>query len=219
MSIQFSPHTLIDPADSILIVIDVQPAFLDKLSRSTLSDQNSPTPHLKEPRWDRNVLDSEQLVNRICWLVRLANWCEIPLIVTGEELDEQPLETNLLATLPINTTIFNKAIFGLAQQPNILAAVEQTERKSAILIGLETDVCVLHSALGLLALGYRVMVVTDATGSPAPNHELGLNRMQQAGVTLVNIKRIFYEWLRTVEMVNRFHRENPDMRAAAGVEL
>ena len=163
--------------------------------------------------------DSERLLNKVCWIVKLAMWKQIPLVVTAEELSQQPLARKLMEALPAGTTVFDKIVFGLAHQPDILAAVEQTGRKTAALIGLETDVCVMHSAIGLLEHGYRVVIVTDATGTPAPGQEVGLSRMQSAGAVLTNMKGLFYEWLRTIEAVNRFHRELPEMRGQAGIEL
>lgn len=110
-------------------------------------------------------------------------------------------------------------MFGLAGQPDILEAVQRTGRRTAILIGLETDVCITHSALGLLDRGHRVAVVEDAVGSPEDGQRIGLARMQRAGVVLVSMKSLFYEWLRTLAEVDRFHREMPDMEARAGVML
>ena len=190
-------YSLIDADDSLLIAIDVQDAFLGKL------------PHP----------DSERLLNNICWITKLARWKQVPLVVTAEEYEHAPLADRLVETLPAGIHVFNKLVFGLAHQPDILAAVEQTGRRTAVLVGLETDVCIQHSALGLLEQGYRVVVVTDATGTPAPNHELALERLRSAGVLLVSMKGLFYEWLRTVDAIQRFHRENPDMRARAGIVL
>jgi nicotinamidase-related amidase len=68
-----------------------------------------------------------------------------------------------------------------------------------VLVGLETDVCVAHSALGLLDRGYRVAVVRDATASPGEAHEAGIDRMRSAGAIVVTTKSLYYEWLRTVE--------------------
>ncbi len=191
------PYSLIEADDSVLIAIDVQDAFLHKLPAQA----------------------SERLLNNVCWLVKLAHWRQIPLVVTAEELHQQPLAGRLADTLPDNTPVFDKVVFGLAHQPDILEAVERTGRRTAVLMGLETDVCVAHSAIGLRERGYQVAVVIDATGSPAPGHELGLQRMQQAGAIMLNMKGLFYEWLRTIEAVHRFHRENPDMRAMAGIVL
>ncbi|MGZ6315898.1 MAG: isochorismatase family protein [Anaerolineales bacterium] len=197
MTINANPYSLIEADDSVLVVIDVQDAFLGKLP----------------PK------DGERLLNNICWLVKLAKWKQIPLVVTAEELSQQPLARKLVEALPAGTAVFDKVVFGLAHQPELLAAVEQTGHKTAVLIGLETDVCVMHSAIGLLEHGYRVVIVTDATGTPVPGQEIGLSRMQSAGAILVNMKGLFYEWLRTIEAVHRFHRELPNMRGQAGIEL
>ncbi len=197
MTANANSYSLIEANDSVLVVIDVQDAFLGKLPPE----------------------NSERLLNSVCWLIKLALWSQIPLVVTAEELDKQPLARKLVDVLPANTPVFDKVIFGLAYQPGILAAVEQTGRKTAVLIGLETDVCVMHSAIGLLEQGYRVVVVADATGTPVPGREIGLNRMQSAGAIVVNMKGLFYEWLRTIETVKRFHRELPDMRDLSGVVL
>ena len=158
-------------------------------------------------------------LDRICWLTDVARWGEIPIIVTAEELAEQFLSAKLLNHLPKDQHIFDKQVFGLADQEDIMKAVEQTGRKTAVLAGLETDVCVMHSALGLLDRGYRVVVISDAVGTSEPNQELGLNRMAQAGAIISNTKGIFYEWLRTVAEVDRFHEELPHMRERAGFTL
>jgi len=190
-------HSLLKAEDSILIAIDIQAAFLDKLP----------------------AVESKLLLNRICWLLAVAHWLKMPLLVTAEELREQPLSAQFLEALPPNTTVYDKAIFGLAHQLNTLNAVRKIGRKTAVLIGLETDVCVTQSAIGLIDKGYRVAVVADATGTPAPGQEIGLARMRAAGAIIVSTKSLFYEWLRTVENVHRFHKECPGMREVEGVAL
>ena len=52
--------------------------------------------------------------------------------------------------------------FGLADVPEIVASVEHTGRRTAVLVGMETDVCVAQSALGLLDEDFTVAVVEDA---------------------------------------------------------
>ena len=187
---------LIDAADSVLCVIDVQDVFLDKIPQKR-----------------------QRVLNNVCWLIEAARWLEIPLVVMGEEVDRQPLAEELIEKLPPHQPVFNKLVFGLAGQADILQAVRETARQTAVLVGLETDVCVLHSALGLQAEGYRVVVVADAVGTPAPHHQVGLERMRQAGVTITDVKGLFYEWMRTVAQVDRFHQALPHMREAAGIVL
>ena len=187
-------YSLLDADDCVLVVIDVQDAFLSRLSRQ----------------------DSEWLLNTVRWLIVVAQWIEIPLVVTAEEMCKQPLAAGLADTLAGETPVFDKVSFDLTQQPDILAAVRQTGRQTAILVGMETDVCVMQSAIGLLEQGYRVVVVGDATNTSSLGQEVSWSRMQSAGVIMVNAKGLFYEWLRDVEMVNRLHRELPDIRGLSG---
>jgi nicotinamidase-related amidase len=187
----------IDADDSVLIAIDIQDYFLKKLLPEV----------------------SDLLLKRACWLIKVAHWRKIPVIVTAEERDKHPVASRILQSLPSGTTIFDKRIFGLAFQTDIMDAVKQIQRGTAVLIGLETDVCVAHSALGLLQLGYRVAVVADATGSPENGHEIGLGRMRDAGAIIVSTKSLFYEWLRNLEWNERFQKECPELNNADGILL
>jgi nicotinamidase-related amidase len=176
------PNTLIDVDDCLLIVIDVQEAFLRKLPEA----------------------ESELLVNRIGWLVQVAGKLGVPIIGTAEDMSKLgSLVLPILEKLP-EGAVYNKMIFGLVDQSDILAAVDKTGRKTAVLVGLETDVCIAHSALGLLQKGYNVVAVTDATASPEEGHAIGLERMKRAGVLLVSVKSLYYEWLRTVAADDEF---------------
>jgi hypothetical protein len=78
---------------------------------------------------------------------------------------------------------------------------------------------VAQSALGLLERGYRVVAVADATGAPEPAHTAGLSRMREAGVVIVHVKNLYYEWLRTVEQVRRFRTACADLVVPESLRL
>ena len=175
--------SLIDVNDSLLIVIDIQPSFVKKESKD----------------------GGNSLLQRMCWVIKVANWLKVPLVVTAEDIPHNGSVSDEIAELlPPGTKIYNKMTFGLAAQVDILEAVQQTRRKTAVLIGYETDVCITHSALGLLDLGYKVVVVSDATGSPGDAHQIGLGRIRGAGGIIVSAKSLYYEWVRTVEKAMEF---------------
>jgi nicotinamidase-related amidase len=193
-----STSALLAAEDSILIVIDVQPPFLRKLA----PDEHQP------------------LLQRICWLIGVANWLSIPLVVTAEDIPrEGTVDDQIAQRLRPDTAIYNKMVFDLAADPAIRAAVDQAHRTTAVLVGLETDVCVAHSALGLLDAGYRVAVVADATGAPGTAHHFGLERIRGAGGVIVGVKGLFYEWARTVEQARRFRRECGHLGMPEGIGL
>lgn len=160
---------------SCLLVIDVQQYFLDKLPL----DQRAP------------------LVARIGWFMRVAKGLEIPVIATAEDIAKDgPLVPELSAQLPQGATVFDKRVFGAMGQADIREAVLATGRKEFVLVGLETDVCIAHSAMGLAELGHRVAVIADGCASPPPHHEAGLRRLRDSGVLVTTMKGIFYEWVR-----------------------
>jgi hypothetical protein len=165
-----------------------------------------------------NREDNNPLLQRMCWVIKVANWLNVPLVVTAEDIPHTGNISNEVAgILPPGTKIYNKMSFGLAAQPDILEAVEQTRRKTAVIIGYETDVCITHSALGLMDLGYKVVVVADATGSPSGAHQIGIDRIRSAGGIIVSAKSLYYEWVRTVEKALAF--EDSGIPAPEGVVL
>jgi nicotinamidase-related amidase len=179
-------HALLDVDDSLLLVIDAQSAFLDKLPPD----------------------EGQRLLGRICWLIRVAHCLGVPLVVTAEDIPALGgVHPQVADVLPPDTPVHNKMVFGLAADPEILAAVERTGRNTAVLVGLETDVCVAQSAIGLLSNGYRVAALADATGSPGTGHAFGLERMRDAGALVLGYKGLYYEWLRTVERADQFREQ------------
>jgi len=179
--------SLLDANDSVFIVVDVQDRFLKRL--------------------DKEV--SEQVIERICWLVKVADWLDVPILVTAEEIDAVgPTNARVRSCIPESSEDLDKVVFGLAGQADILERVNGSGRKTAVLAGLETDVCVLHSAIGLAGEGYRVAVVADACASPQTGHEHGLARLRDAGIVLVSTKGLFFEWVRDLEVCHDFFRNS-----------
>ena len=165
---------LLDRDDSVLVVVDAQPGFLDEAA--------------------------EPAVERMTWLVAVAALLGIPVIVTEEEPERNGVtDARVTGRLPAGSTVFRKPTFGLAATPEILDAVRATERGTPVVVGCETDVCVAQSAIGLQAEGFRCVVVEDATFSPGEMHERGLARVASEGVARNHTKGITYEWLRSVE--------------------
>lgn len=166
---------LTDRDDSLLIVIDVQQTFLDKLETDL----------------------AQLIVNRIQWLVRAAAQLRVPIIATAENKKELGGTVWEIARFfPTKTMEHDKTYFGLPGHSRILSDVKKTGKNTAVLVGLETDVCVMQSAMGLLQNGFRVVVLSDATASPGPCHQAGILRMQNAGVIISTVKGLFYEWVR-----------------------
>jgi nicotinamidase-related amidase len=88
-----------------------------------------------------------------------------------------------------------------------------------VLVGLETDVCVAQSALGLRGLDLAVAVVSDATASPGTAHAFGLERLRDAGVAVLGAKSLYYEWAATVACANALEERVHALGVPEGVIL
>lgn len=181
---------LIAASDSVLCVIDAQPGFVDRL-----------------PEDDRT-----RLVSRIAWLCALASKLDVPIVATEEESEQNGATVEAIARrLPPGTPVLSKPIFGVAAVPEILAALESANRNTFVLTGLETDVCVSQSALGLIERGHRAAVVRDAVASPGESQHQGLERMRDAGAVVVGAKGLYYEWVRDVAGAAKMSRALADV--------
>lgn len=192
-------NLLIDVEDSVLTIVDVQKYFLDKLPEA----------------------ESALLLERIVWLIGVARWARVPQVVMAEDISGNgSVHAAIAGALEPGTPVHDKMHFGLAGEKSILDALQDSKRKTPVLVGLETDVCVSQSALGLLEQGFRVVVVADAVGSPGPDHAYGLQRMRAAGVIVVGLKGLFYEWMRTVARSEQFDAEcGESLPPPSGVRL
>ncbi|WP_437186030.1 hydrolase [Planctomicrobium sp. SH668] len=69
-------------------------------------------------------------------------------------------------------------------------------RDQVVIAGIETHVCMTQTALDLLAAGFNVYLVANTSRSRNPDdHELGLKRMSDAGVRLVTMEMVLFEWV------------------------
>jgi nicotinamidase-related amidase len=165
---------LLERDDSVLVVVDVQPGFLDA--------------------------EADSAVERMAWLIAVAARLGVPVVATEEEPERNGVtDPRVAAQLPIGTPVLRKPSFGLTGTPEILEAVRATGRTTAVVVGCETDVCVAQSAIGLHEEGFACVVVEDATYSPGEMHEHGLARVIADGVSRNHAKGVTYEWLRTVD--------------------
>jgi nicotinamidase-related amidase len=90
----------------------------------------------------------------------------------------------------------DKVAFSCCAIPSVVERFRSAARPRVVLAGIETHVCVMQTALDLLALEYRVYVPVDAVGSRyAVDHDQGLRRLEQAGAILTTSEACVFEWV------------------------
>jgi nicotinamidase-related amidase len=89
-----------------------------------------------------------------------------------------------------------KIAFSSCAVKSVVETFRRDARPKVLLAGIETHVCVLHTALDLLNLDFRVYVAVDAVGSrSAIDHETALRRMERGGAVLTTVETAVFEWV------------------------
>ena len=89
-----------------------------------------------------------------------------------------------------------KMAFDVTREEGFLAHVP--DGAEVILAGCEAHICVLQTAIGLMAAGHRVRIVRDAVGSRrTKNRDAALARLAAQGADIVTTEMVVFEWLGT----------------------
>jgi nicotinamidase-related amidase len=168
--------TTVDPDNLAIILIDVQPYFLDKLPG-----------------------DREPLLVRFEQLLIVAEWFALPVLATFERpLDrKRELPERLQRLFPEGGRTLTKHTYDLCAEPEIDAMLHALGRTQFAIAGGETDVCVLQSVLGLRRRGWDVFLLEDCLFSTEPNVTAAMRRMERAGAIVSTYKTLFYELCHT----------------------
>lgn len=162
-------NALISREESLLVLIDVQERLLPVVAERT------------------RVLDNTLR------LVKFAGIIGLPVLVTeqdrlGQTVSE--LREALREYRPIPKVTFDC----FATEP-FRTALEEQDRRTLIVAGIEAHICVLQTVVTALPR-YTVHVVSDAVSSRAShNWRIALERMRQHGAVISSTETVIYELL------------------------
>jgi nicotinamidase-related amidase len=139
------------------------------------------------------VIEHESFVARCQWLLNLAQDLQLPCLVSEHyPAGLGPTLSNLRSFGPVCT----KVHFSFWRDELCKATLQSFKKNQVVLIGIETHVCVLQTALDLHNNGYEVFIIVDAVSSRHQlDHKYALKRMQQAGIYLLTAEMMFFELL------------------------
>jgi nicotinamidase-related amidase len=174
---------ILDPARSILLVIDLQGKLVHQVHRSAM------------------VLEATRR------LMRFADLFTVP-VVLSEQYPKGlgPTEAGLKALfdgLSTRTFLLAKNAFSCCGDPGFDGLLEQArpglgrQRRQVVVAGIEAHVCVVQTVLELLAAGSEVHVCWDAVSGRGEEYRRhAIERMAAAGATITNHESVAFEWAR-----------------------
>ncbi len=87
-----------------------------------------------------------------------------------------------------------KTAFSSCAVPGLVEEFRRQGRTRVVLTGIESHVCVLNTALDLLAADFKVYLAVDAIGSRyAIDHDTALRRLERAGAILLTVETALFE--------------------------
>ncbi len=164
----------LSPAETALVVVDFQERLCDAMPREVLE------------RHARNVTH----------LLTLAARLDVAVVATEQyPKGLGPTIEPVRALLP--NAPLEKIEFSAMRNAGAAAALRESGRKTAVLVGMETHVCVFQTARDLLAAGWHVHVPADAVVSRAKaNWRVGLDLMRSAGAVVTSTEAALFDLLK-----------------------
>ena len=169
---------LLDPNDTVVLLLDHQTGLFQTVKDVPIRDLRANT----------------------VALAKIAEQAKMPIIYTASEPggSNGPIMEELAAAAPSAKYVGRKGEVSAWDNADFVTAVEATGRKTLIMAGVWTSVCVAFPALQAKADGYKVYAVMDASGDISQMaSDATLARMTQAGVIPVTTNTILSETHRT----------------------
>ncbi|MCI0365635.1 MAG: hydrolase [Phycisphaerales bacterium] len=169
---------LLDPSDAVILLLDHQNGLFQTV---------------------KDVPVAELRTNTVI-LAKLAGLAKIPVITTASEPNgpNGPLMQELAEVAPYATYVPRKGEISAWDNADFVRTVKETGRKTLIIAGVWTSVCVAFPALQAKAEGYNVYFVTDASGDPSVMaSQTTVARLAQAGIIPMSTNAVFCEVQRT----------------------
>lgn len=124
-------------------------------------------------------------------LIEGAKLLEVPIIGTEQIPEKLGATSEPFLSMLEGFPMLGKSSFSCCGAPEFTEKLQSMGKKQAILIGIETHVCVYQTAIELLEQGIEVFVAAEAVSSrAAENKALALEAMKQAGAVILPTESI-----------------------------
>ena len=169
---------LLDTSDTVILLLDHQTGLFQTVKDISVAELRSNT----------------------IMLAKLATLLKIPVITTASEPNgpNGPLMPEIHQFAPHAVYVPRKGEVNAWDNEDFVNAVRATGKKTLIMAGVWTSVCVMFPALDAKAAGFKVYAVTDASGDPSEmSSRTTVARFIQAGVIPTSTNAVLSETHRT----------------------
>jgi nicotinamidase-related amidase len=169
---------LLDPTDTVLLLLDHQAGLFQSVKDISVAELRANT----------------------TMLAKLAALMKLPVITTASEPNgpNGPLMPEIHESAPHAVFVPRKGEVNAWDNQLFVKTVRETGKRTLIMAGVWTSVCVMFPALDAKAAGFKVYAVMDASGDPSEMvSRMTLSRFAQAGVIPTSANAVLCEIHRT----------------------
>ena len=171
-------QALLDPSDTVVLLLDHQSGLFQTV---------------------KDISVAELRANTVL-LAKVATLLKIPVITTASEPNgpNGPLMPEIHQFAPHAVFVPRKGEVNAWDNEDFVKTVRATGKKTLVMAGVWTSVCVMFPALDAKAAGFKVYAVIDASGDPSEMaSRTTLARFAQAGVIPTSANAVLCEIHRT----------------------
>jgi nicotinamidase-related amidase len=163
---------LIHPHKSCLLIVDIQ----EKLAPA--------------------IHESEEVIRNTRWLAEIAQKLNVPVLISEQYPQGIGHTVPEIAELVPKEDVLEKVHFSCMSEPACNERINKLRPNQVVVVGTESHVCVMQTAIQLKQQAREVYVVEDCVSSRNPkDKELALARMRQCGIYVVSREMVAFEWL------------------------
>lgn len=163
---------LINPHNSCLLVIDIQ------------------------ERMHPVIDQADALLTHAIWLIEVAQTLSIPTLISEQYPKGLGHTVSDIQSLLPASSVMEKIHFSCVADEGCSRLLDE-RFDQFVIVGAETHVCVLQTAIELKMRGKDVFIVEEAVGSRNPRDKaLALERFRQCGIFIVSREMVAFEWMR-----------------------
>ncbi|GBE15974.1 isochorismatase family protein [bacterium BMS3Abin14] len=162
----------LNTSDMVLLVVDVQERLAKVMERR------------------------DQVVKTIGVLMKLAELLNFPVVHTQQYTRGLGPTVEPLATALRGVDHVEKIHFSCCGEGEFVKRMDALGRRTVLLTGMETHICVLQTALDLMDMGYNVHVPWDAVCSRSDgNRDWGIRFMERGGAIITSSETAAFQLL------------------------
>jgi nicotinamidase-related amidase len=143
-----------------------------------------------------SIVDHAAVTAQAERMIRAAVVLELPITVSEQYPRGLGPTVPAIRAAAEGAARFEKMTFSFCADPACHKRISAVLRVQVLIVGIEAHVCVLQTALDLLAMQMRPIVLADAVGSRrASDYTVALDGLRAAGVTVTTVESAIFQLL------------------------